>query len=245
MRSDHRSAVTAVVALVPVLLGACQAAPSPARTTTVGITTTAPADATASGSALAAAQSLTVKGRAPMTGYSRDRFGLAWTDDNGAPWGHNGCDTRNDILRRDLTNARVRNGCTVYSGVLDDPYTGRRIAFTRGFDTSVAVQIDHVVALGDAWQTGAQRLDATTRTRLANDPLELLAVDGPTNQAKGDADAASWLPPNRAFRCTYVAHQVAVKAAYALWVTPAERDAMRQVLERCPSTPAPRSTLAR
>jgi hypothetical protein len=174
-----------------------------------------------------------------MTGYDRDAFGQAWSDDTDDQWGHNGCDTRNDILRRDLTQTSVGNGCTVYSGVLDDPYTGRRISFTRGVGTSSAVQIDHVVALGDAWQTGGQQLGPAQRVDLANDPLNLIAVDGPTNQAKRDADAASWLPPNKAFRCAYVARQVAVKHEYRLWVTAAEQVAMERVLARCPTLPLP------
>jgi len=179
---------------------------------------------------------LPVKGRAPKTGYGRAQFGTAWTDDVQVDGGHNGCDTRNDVLRRDLV-ATIRKpgtgGCVVLSGTLRDPYTGRDIAFVRGERTSVAVQIDHVVALSDAWQTGAQRLTAQQRRNLANDPLELLAVDGPTNEAKGDGDAATWLPPNKAYRCAYVARQIAVKRAYHLWVTPAERDAMRRVLHSC------------
>lgn len=169
-----------------------------------------------------------------MTGYSREQFGEAWTDANGAPWGRNGCDTRDDILRRDLVNRRAPGGCVVESGSLHDPYTGWQIGFVRGVETSLAVQIDHVVALGDAWQTGAQRLSRRMRVSLANDPLELVAVDGPTNEAKGDGDAASWLPPNRRFRCAYVARQVAVKRKYRLWATKAERGAMVRVLRGCP-----------
>jgi hypothetical protein len=176
-----------------------------------------------------------------MTGYSRDQFGPAWTDDVTVALGHNGCDTRNDILRRDLANVALKpgtNGCVVASGVLHDPYTNTVIDFTRG-NTSTAVQIDHVVALGDAWQTGAQQLTLAERTNLANDPLDLFAVSGPVNEQKGDADAASWLPPNKAFRCTYVAEQVAVKMTYHLWVTPAEHDAIATVLATCPNQPLP------
>lgn len=192
-----------------------------------------------SGTALTLLGSLAVKGRAPKTGYSRAQFGASWTDDNAAPDGHNGCRTRDDILDRDLARARTSNGCTAYSGVLLDPYTGARIEFRYGVGTSEAVQIDHVVALGDAWQTGAQQWSVQKRTEFANDPLNLLAVDGSTNEAKGDSDAASWLPPNKAYRCAYVARQVAVKARYALWVTAAERDAIARVLSRCPDEPAP------
>jgi len=192
--------------------------------------------------ALAALAALPVKGRAPKTGYSRSRFGPAWTDDTAADGGHNGCDTRNDVLRRDLVDVVPKpgtRGCVVAQGTLHDPYTGATIAFRRGERTSEAVQIDHVVALSDAWQTGAQALSATERAQLANDPLELLAVAGPTNEAKGDGDAATWLPPDKAFRCAYVARQIAVKLRYHLWVTAAEAAAMRRVLLRCPRQPLP------
>jgi hypothetical protein len=220
--------------------------PSPAPTTSerasASVTRATPGPApsadTAARQALAVLAALPVKGRAPKTGYSRDQFGPAWTDDTVVAGGHNGCDTRNDILRRDLTGVVVKpntRGCVVLRGRLADPYTGRVIEFARGERTSIAVQIDHVVALSDAWQTGAQQLSPDERVDLANDPRELLAVDGPTNEAKGDGDAATWLPPRRGFRCAYVARQVMVKRAYRLWVTPAERDAMRRVLQSCPA----------
>jgi len=154
----------------------------------------------------------------------------------------NGCDTRNDILARDLTGETLKPGthdCVVLSGTLADPYSGRTIAFQRGQDTSEAVQIDHVVALSDAWQKGAQQWTPEQRTGFANDPLNLLAVDGPLNQQKSDGDAATWLPPNRAYRCEYVARQVAVKVAYDLWMTSAERDAIVTVLNTCPGEPLP------
>ncbi len=154
----------------------------------------------------------------------------------------NGCDTRNDVLRRDLAGTTLKpgtHGCVVLTGTLVDPYTGGRIAFVRGQGTSQAVQVDHVVALADAWQKGAQTWDEETRERFANDPLNLLAVDGPTNASKGMGDTATWLPPARGFRCAYVARQVAVKRSYDLWVTRAERDAMRRVLATCPDEPLP------
>ncbi|MGX7677699.1 GmrSD restriction endonuclease domain-containing protein [Jatrophihabitans sp. DSM 45814] len=186
---------------------------------------------------------LPVKGRAPLTGYSREQFGQAWTDNNDVLYGHNGCDTRNDILRRDLLAVTLKagsNGCAVQSGTLHDPYTAKLIPFSRA--APAAVQIDHVVPLGDAWQTGAQQWSAQKRTDLANDPLNLLAVDGPTNESKGDSDAASWLPPNPTYRCAYVARQVAVKARYALWVTASERAAIARVLATCPTQAAPTET---
>lgn len=183
------------------------------------------------GEAAETLETLAVKGRAPRTGYDRDQFGPAWADVD-----HNGCDTRNDILRRDLQDITFRPGtrdCVVLTGVLEGPYTGERIEFVRGQDTSMAVQIDHVVALSDAWQKGAQQLTEEQRRDFANDPLNLLAVDGSANQQKGDGDTATWLPPRREFRCSYVSRQVLVKERYGLWVTQAERDAMDRVLTAC------------
>ncbi|WP_406829772.1 DUF1524 domain-containing protein [Pedococcus sp. KACC 23699] len=205
--------------------------PAPSKAATAATTTVR------AGAAITTLATLTVKGRAPKTGYDRARFGQAWADVD-----RNGCDTRNDILRRDLVRFTVKagtNGCLVLKGTLKDPYTGRTIAFVRGPGTSTAVQIDHVVALSDAWQKGAQQWATSKRTAFANDPLNLLAVDGPTNAAKGDGDAATWLPPTKAVRCGYVARQVAVKHRYGLWVTAAERDAIIRVLSGCPGQALP------
>jgi len=180
---------------------------------------------------------LPVKGRAPKTGYSREQFGDGWVDTD-----RNGCDSRNDVLARDLGGETFKPGtrdCVVATGTLADPYSGKAIVFTRGQDTSSAVQIDHVVALSDAWQKGAQQWDAAKRVAFANDGLELLAVDGPLNGQKSDGDAATWLPPNRAYRCTYVARQVGLKATWGLWVTAAERDAIAGVLAACPGELVP------
>lgn len=190
--------------------------------------------------ALATLETLPIKGRAPKTGYSRDAFGPVWTDDVNVEGGHNGCDTRNDILRRDLIDNTVKqgsNGCRVVSGTLIDPYTGGTIPFTRGAKTTGVVQIDHVVALGDAWQKGAQQLDQKTRQDFANDPRNLQATDGATNEQKGDSDAATWLPPNKTYRCTYVSRQVDVKSHYGLWVSQAEHDAIANLLFGCGATP--------
>ncbi|MFC7847082.1 DUF1524 domain-containing protein [Arthrobacter sp. NPDC057388] len=179
---------------------------------------------------------LPVKGRAPKTGYDRGLFGQAWADVD-----RNGCDTRNDMLKRDLTAVSYTNSvpCKVQSGTLADPYTGTTINFLRGSATSSAVQIDHVVALSDAWQKGAQQLTVEQRTAFANDPLNLQSTDGPTNMQKGDGDAATWLPPNKGFRCEYVARQISVKATYSLWVTQAEHDAMARILTNCSGQLAP------
>ncbi|NYE94559.1 hypothetical protein FHU41_000780 [Psychromicrobium silvestre] len=181
--------------------------------------------------ALALLQRLAVKDRAPSRGYRREAFGEAWYDLD-----HNGCDTRNDVLRRDLQSpASVRGSpCQIASGLLHDPYTAKDIDFQRGAETSSAVQIDHLVSLSDAWQKGAQQLTEAQRLSLANDPLNLLAVDGPQNVEKGASDAAEWLPPQENFRCNYVARQISVKAAYGLWLSQAEKTAMLKVLSSCP-----------
>lgn len=189
-----------------------------------------------SAGALEKLATIAVKGRAPKTGYDRRQFGQSWTDDVSVPGGRNGCDTRNDILHRDLTDLELRPGsneCTVLSGTLHDPYTGSVIAFQRGRDTSAEVQIDHVVALSDAWQKGAQQWDEPKRRNFANDPMNLQATAGWANQQKGDGDAATWLPPNRSYRCTYVSRIVDIKATYGLWMTQAEHDAIARILNSC------------
>lgn len=186
------------------------------------------AQAPAEGSAQQTLEQLAVKGRAPKTGYTRTQFGAGWTNSGG-------CDTRNRILARDLKDILYEiNSCVVLSGRLEDPYTGKTISFARGQGTSASVQIDHVVALSDAWQKGGQLLSAPLREQFANDGLNLLAVDGGANQQKSDGDAATWLPPNKPMRCSYVARQISVKAKYSLWITAAEKEAMLRVLKDCP-----------
>jgi hypothetical protein len=182
---------------------------------------------------------LAVKGRAPKTGYAREQFGPAWADVD-----RNGCDTRDDVLNRDLADKQWRPGthsCVVVAGRLVDPYTGRALVFAKA-DAS-AVQIDHVVSLSDAWQKGATGWSYSRRRAFANDPLNLLAVDGPTHSRKSDGDTATWLPPRKAYRCRFVARQVAVKARWRLWVTRAEHDAMARVLSRCPEQRVPTTAL--
>lgn len=180
-------------------------------------------------------ETLPVKGRAPMTGYDRSRFGVAWEDVDG-----NGCDTRSDMLRRDLVERVMRDRCVVLSGILyPDPYTGRGLNYVRGRSV---VDIDHVVALGNSWATGAQQLTYDQREQMANDPLNLLAVSASANRQKQDGDAATWLPSNKRYRCDYVARQIAVKAKYRLWVTKAEKAAMQRILSTCPAQRVPTDT---
>jgi len=204
----------------------------------VGITAPAAVSAESkAGLATAVLETLPVKGRAPKTGYTRDQFGQAWADTD-----RNGCDTRNDILKRDMTSVIYKEktrDCVVVSGTLVDRYSGETINFVRGNVSSMEVQIDHVVALSNAWQTGAFQLTLAQRTALANDPLNLFAVKGKLNLQKSDGDAATWLPPLKSFRCAYVAQQIAVKTKYSLWVVPPEKAAMVAILAKCPTQTVP------
>ena len=177
---------------------------------------------------------LEVRGWDRTSDFKRYRFGKAWSDDVDVEFGHNGCNTRDDILRRDLRNLVVRRGtCYAQSGTLVDPYSGVTIDFVRSPETSKAIEIDHVVALADAWYKGARSWDPQRRLDFANDPRNLLAVSPKANFDKAFRDAASWLPPNEAFRCDFVARQIEVKAAYGLWLAAKEKKAMEAVLARC------------
>lgn len=170
---------------------------------------------------------LLVRDADPDAGYERERFGSGWADLD-----RDGCDTRQEILARDLRSTALDpDGCAVLSGSLDDPYTGATLPFERGAG-SADVQVDHVVALSDAWRTGAQEWDTARRLAFANDPANLLAVDGGANQDKGGSDASEWLPAS-GYACAYVVRQVRVKAAYGLWVVPDEARAMRRTLGSC------------
>ena len=185
--------------------------------------------------ATAIIETLAVKGRAAKTGYDRSSFSH-WRDPD-----RNGCDARNDILRRDLTNLVIKsdsNGCKVLGGVLADPYSGKNIDFVFG---ASLVDIDHVVALSNAWQTGAFQFTSEIRLQFANDPLNLLAVSASLNRQKGDGDAATWLPPTKSYRCQYVARQIAVKKKYGLWITKPEKVAMSTLLAKCPKEEIPNS----
>jgi len=178
-------------------------------------------------------ETLAVKGRAAKTGYDRSSFSH-WRDPD-----RNGCDARNDILRRDLINLVIKsdsNGCKVLGGVLADPYSGKNIEFIFG---ASLIDIDHVVALSNAWQTGAFQFTDEMRLQFANDPLNLLAVSASLNRQKGDGDAATWLPPTKSYRCQYVARQIAVKKKYNLWLTKPEKVEMLNLLSKCPNQEIP------
>jgi Protein of unknown function (DUF1524) len=171
--------------------------------------------------------------------YRRAAFGDSWDDDNDAPGGRNGCDTRNDILNRDLVDKTfvVIKRCpdAVATGVLHDPYTNATVAFTRGAQVGAAVQIDHIVPLAYAWDMGARSWTDQTRKRFANDPANLLAVDGQTNQDKGDAEPAVWMPPNRAFHCQYAMQFIEVLRGYGLPVDAPSVPALRDAAVTCPA----------
>ena len=211
--------------------------PSPtwrAEPTSTGATSNQPAPTARYDVARQQLKQLEVRGWDRTSDFKRSQFGKAWSDDVDVEFGRNGCNTRDDILRRDLQNLVVRRGtCYAQSGTLVDPYSGVTIDFVRSPDTSKAIEIDHVVALADAWYKGARSWDAQRRLDFANDPRNLLAVSPKANFDKAFRDAASWLPPNEAFRCDFVARQIEVKAAYGLWLSAKERKAMDAVLSRC------------
>lgn len=171
--------------------------------------------------------------------YRRLAFGEAWSDDNPAPGGHNGCDTRNDVLDRDLVDKTYvsikRCPHAVATGTLHDPYTNDTVAFVRGNQVGAAVQIDHIVPLALAWDLGARDWTDDMRLRFANDPANLLAVEGQANQDKGDKEPALWMPPNIAFRCQYAVQFVAVLRGYGLPVDAPSADALRDAASTCPT----------
>lgn len=177
--------------------------------------------------------------RVPGYDYRRDAFGESWDDDNDAPGGRNGCDTRNDILDRDLVEKSYvsikRCPTAVAAGTLIDPYTNATIAFVRGNQIGASVQIDHIVALSLAWDLGARNWTDELRMRFANDPANLLAVDGPTNQLKGDSEPAVWMPPNRAFWCQYAVQFAAVLRGYGLPVDSPSARVLRDAASTCPT----------
>jgi hypothetical protein len=172
--------------------------------------------------------------------YRRAAFGDSWTDDNAAPGGHNGCDTRNDILDRDLVDktyvsiSRCPNA--VATGTLHDPYTSETINLVRGNQTGAAVQIDHLVPLAYAWDQGARNWTDEMRVRFANDPANLLAVDGPINEDKSDGEPAVWMPPNHAFWCQYAVQFVAVMRGYGLPVDAPSVPVLRDAAGTCPKS---------
>jgi hypothetical protein len=171
--------------------------------------------------------------------YRRAAFGESWTDDNPAPGGHNGCDTRNDILDRDLLDKTYvsikRCPNAVATGTLHDPYTNAVVAFTRGNQVGASVQIDHIVPLALAWDLGARNWTDDTRLRFANDPANLLAVAGAVNQDKGDQEPAHWMPPNGAFHCQYAVQFIAVLRGYALPIDAPSAGVLRQAAATCPA----------
>lgn len=175
-------------------------------------------------------EELEVKGRAPKTGYAREEFYTGWPTVEG-------CSLRQRIIKREFGDTAVLDGCDVLAGEFDEPYTGEHLKFENRSEIAKGVQIDHVVALSDAWQKGAQYFTPEVRYEIATDPLNLLAVDGAANEQKSNGDAATWLPSNKRFRCQYVARQVSVKYKYKLWVTEAEKKAILRVLENCPNEP--------
>ena len=197
------------------------------KTENTGVETPVSAD---SGLAIEVLELLEVKGRAPKTGYKREEFYNGWPTVDG-------CSLRQRIIKREFGGSAVLDGCNVISGEFEEPYTGEYKKFSSREEISKGVQIDHVVALSDAWQKGAQYMEKSVRYEIATDPLNLLAVDAAANEKKSDGDAATWLPSNKKFRCQYVARQVSVKYKYKLWVTEAEKTAIHDILTTCLDEP--------
>lgn len=228
-----------LVAAGLVLAGALtSAACDPLAVSTTGDAVPAHAAADPAGQAeTSQLKALPVQAHSSLAGYSRAEFGPTWSDEGTVELAQNHCPTCDDTLFSDLSDAvREQDGCTVVSGVLHDRYTGKSISFHRGRSTSLVVQIDHIVALGLSWQSGARNLTASQRLNLANDPENLIATDGPTNAAKGAKDASQWLPPRNDARCWYASAQVRVNAKYRLSVSRAEKQALGQALESCPAS---------
>ncbi|BBX23356.1 hypothetical protein MTER_27670 [Mycolicibacter terrae] len=231
----------AAIACAIIYIATVLAVDSGSSTTATTVTsnylpTTSRALTSTSSPASAKLSALPIKGRAPKTNYDRALFGSPWSDDVTVDGGHNGCDTRNDILRRDLTGAGFRPGrkaCIVLSGILNDPYTGETILYQRGPGSSNRIQIDHIVPILDAWQKGAQDWNYMTRRNFANDPINLQTTTAAVNDQKGSSDAASWLPPRTSYRCTYATRIVDVKTRYGLWITQPEHDALARILDAC------------
>lgn len=230
----HAATATCLLALLSACTTTPTGTPATSTSTVTHTTTVAPSPTTTQSPGHAALEGLPIQPADHTAPYRRDAFGQRWSDDVTVEFGHNGCDTRNDILRRDLRDVIVKpntHDCVALSGTLDDPYTGATIAFQRGQDTSPMIQIDHIVALANAWTTGAQQWDDQTRRNFANDPRNLLAVDGPTNISKSAGDATQWLPPNEAFICDFTHAQINIKRTYGLWVTQAEHDALAHAID--------------
>lgn len=163
--------------------------------------------------------------------YDRALFGQRWADVD-----RNGCDQRNDVLRRDLLDVTLKPGtrdCVVLAGTLHDLYTGTSIAFMRGQGTSELVQIDHVVPLSFAFQQGAASWDSDRREQFANDFTNLQATDGPTNLSKGDAGPARWMPPAADYRCDYAIRFIDIAASYQLSLPLGDHQALSAQLQDC------------
>lgn len=245
MMLPHRAARLAAVLAASLLLAGCasQTVDGPGATGAAGeladelagdTTLETPSggeQASIAGQALEVLATIPVQPRTEWDGpFDRvGSFGEGWGDPDG-----NGCDARNDALQANMEDERLLgDGCRVAEGTLNDLYTGDQVPFVKGDETSDDVQIDHVVALYNAWRTGAQNLSFEERMRLANDPLNLQPTADWVNDGKESKDASQWLPPDASYQCTYVARQIAVKATYRLWVTQAEHDAMADVLAGC------------
>jgi hypothetical protein len=204
-------------------------APPRLSTTTPTPTPTTSVSGAPKGTVLYALHRLKVRDAAStVDGYERDKFGQKWADID-----RNGCDQRNDVLRRDMVNLHTvpgTRGCFLAKGtlsLLDDSYAATRVKYKRGNDK---VEIDHVVSLADAWGSGAHDWDVDQREEFANDFMNLEVIDSGTDTVKSDLAANDWLPDDDDDQCALVVRQISIKKRYKLSVTPAELQAMDSVL---------------
>jgi len=164
------------------------------------------------------------------TGYKREYF-KHWVDEDS-----DGCNTREEVLIRDSTTKPQvdRYGCKVIAGNWYSPYDARKLTEPSDID------IDHMVALKEAWDSGANVWSASTRQRFANDLTDsrsLIAVTDSVNRSKGDRDPSNWLPPNRGYWCEYLSRWVAVKARWGLSMDQSEAGRVRKLLQNdCATT---------
>jgi hypothetical protein len=177
---------------------------------------------------------LTVTPNRGSASYDRAAFGPDWSSLGSYPRLADGCTARDDVLKRDLTDLKTgdRNTCIVFSGTLQDPYTGQTLPYSRY--SSSQIEIDHVVALGAAWRSGVRDWDSVPRVRFANDTANLMAVHKPANQDKSSKTPDRWRP-RQADWCAYALRWIGVKSIYGLTVIAAERSALTDMLAACPA----------
>lgn len=210
LRTRHLVASIVTLALVALLTTAL---PQPAGAY--------PPDLPSKAVAQAELDGLTVRAESAPGPYDRDLF-PHWTSVDG-------CTTRETVLQRDGDGVEVGSDCYPTSGTWYSEYDGE----TR---TSPAdLHIDHVVALSEAWDSGAGEWTTDRREDFANDLTgpQLIAVTAEVNISKSDHDPAEWVPPLASKRCAYAKMWIHTKARWDLSVDSAEKSALQPLLDTC------------